>query len=70
MDPCIQIPKSRVSPTLKIPADCPESTIALIRLPVPVPQISALCKAFPGKDVVMHQSGEWIVISRRKGGRP
>lgn len=53
----------------KLPDNLPESTVALFKLPVPVDQISALCRMFPGKDMVIHQSGDWIVISK-EGGEP
>lgn len=71
MENCIQRHASRVIPTLPpaIPTDLPASVLALFKLPVPVTQISALCQMFPGKDMVIHQSGDWIVISR-KGAQP
>lgn len=52
---------------MNLPADLPENTVAMLRLPVPLAQMTALCEMFRDPSYNLHQSGDWIVVT--KGGR-
>lgn len=50
---------------MSTPIEMPSNAVALFRLPLSIPQITALCDAFPVGHVIS-QIGEWIVITRKE----
>ena len=50
---------------MSAPIDIPINAVALFRLPLSVPQITAMCDAFPIGHLIS-QIGEWIVITRKE----
>lgn len=65
MENCIENRSSRVSPHLQ---NLPSDTVAMIKLPVSIRRMTALCEMFRDPGHRIHQDGEWIVVT--KGGRP
>lgn len=54
---------------MDLPEKLPDNTVALIRLPIPIRQITALCAMFPGPEMHIHQDGGWMVVTK-EGGQP
>lgn len=51
---------------MNMPADLPETTVAVMRLPVPLAQMTALCEMFRDPSYNLHQSGDWIVVTKKE----
>ena len=67
MENCNQNRSGRLSPTLTIPENLPAETLALIRLPIPVGKMTAVCELFEDAGTRIHQDGVWLVVT--KGGK-
>jgi len=50
---------------MSAPIEIPANAVALFRLPLSIPQITAVCDAYPVGHLIS-QMGEWIVITRKE----
>lgn len=46
--------------------EIPNDAVALFRLPLSVPQVTAICECYKIGHLIS-QVGEWIVVSRKEG---
>lgn len=69
MENCTQNEPSRVSPTLPIRLTdaFPPNTVALFKLPLPIPRMTALCEMFRTGGYEIGQLHEWIVVTQEGG---
>lgn len=53
---------------MDLPEKLPAETVALIKLPIPIRKMTALCELFREPEMHIHQQDDWLVVT--KGGRP
>jgi len=53
---------------MNLPENLPAETVALIKLPIPVGKMTAVCELFREPEMRIHQDGVWLVVT--KGGKP
>lgn len=55
---------------MELPEKLPDNTVALVRLPISIQRMTALCELYREPAHHVSQQGDWIVVTKEEGGRP